>query len=371
MELTKRVKIVTGLKCNIQCVFCYYRDNLHAPNRKFEEIRRDLLYARNRGISEVDFSGGEPTVHPDLPRLIEEAKSIGMEKVCIISNGLRLSNRDYAASLKSAGVDEILFSVHGSGEKTHDEITRIQGSFKKISQAISNAVSEGIIVRTNTVVNRINCNDLLAVGNFLIPFHPVQMNFITINDWCFAKNLVDKLMLSYSEISPRLKEACDLLSPHVRTVNVRYIPFCFMKDYERFVCNHRQVKFDPFEWVPRVRARLEIQNNFWRYLGILGYGYFAGGVFRKTFRMPPADVLDESVVEALRHWYYKKSDRCRECSLELICDGVEKTYADQFGLDELNQFVSEKITDPVFFRKSVGSCNNISHPDIEEGACHL
>ena len=370
MAVTKRVKIVTGLKCNIQCVFCYYRDNLHAPNRTFEEIRRDLLYARNRGILEVDFSGGEPTVHPDLPRLIEEAKSIGMEKVCIISNGLRLSNRDYAAGLRSAGLDEILFSVHGSGEKTHDEITRIPGSFKKISRAISNAVSEGITVRTNTVVNRINSDDLLAIGNFLIPFHPVQMNFITINDWCFAKNLVEKLMLSYSEMSPRLKEACDLLSPHVRAVNVRYIPFCFMRNYERFVCNHRQVRFDPFEWVPRVRARLEIQNNFWRYLGILVYGYVAGGVFRKTFRMSRADVLDESVIEALRHWFYKKSDRCGQCRFALLCDGVEKTYDQQFGLDELSPIKGDAICDPVFFRKNEG-LQNSADVNIKEGACHL
>lgn len=370
MKATKRVKIVTGLKCNIQCVFCYYRDNLHAPNRTFEEIVNDLRYARKRGISEVDFSGGEPSVHPDLPRLIETAKSMGMEKICIISNGLRLSKREYAATLKSAGLDEILFSVHGSGEKTHDEITRIEGSFHKIAGAISNAAAEGITIRTNTVVNRINCDDLLAVGSFLIPFHPVQMNFITINDWCFAKNLVEKLMLSYSEMSPRLKDACDLLAPHVRAVNVRYIPYCFMKDYERFVCDHRQVKFDPFEWVPRVRARLEIQNSFWRYLGILGYGYIAGGVWKKTFRMPLADILDESVVEALRHWFYKKSDRCGQCRYELICDGVEKTYDQQFGLDELTPVKGDVISDPVFFRKNGGSQTN-ADVRVEEGVCHL
>src|SRR5512139_330929 len=28
MVKTRRVKIVTGLKCNIRCVFCYYQDNL-------------------------------------------------------------------------------------------------------------------------------------------------------------------------------------------------------------------------------------------------------------------------------------------------------------------------------------------------------
>ena len=107
MEKTKRVKVVTGLKCNIKCVFCYYRDSLNAPNRRYNEIIHDLLYARRHGISVVDFSGGEPTVHPDLPKLISEAKALGMEKECIISNGVRLSNREYLKTLKDAGLDEI------------------------------------------------------------------------------------------------------------------------------------------------------------------------------------------------------------------------------------------------------------------------
>jgi len=351
MEKTKRVKIVTGLKCNIQCVFCYYQDSLKAPNRTFDEIRKDLLYARKHGITEVDFSGGEPTINPELPRLILEAKSIGMERVGIISNGLKLADRKYVKRLKDGGLDEILFSIHGPEEKVHDAVTKISGSFRKISQALSNAYTEGITIRTNTVVNRLNYKDLNRIAAFILSFHPVQVNFITINDWCFAKHLVDKLMLSYSEMSPGLKEACDMLSPSVGAVNVRYIPFCFMKDYERFVCNHKQVQFDHFEWVPRVRARLEVQNSLLRYIGIVTYGYLRGGVIRNTFRLPLHEILDESVVEALRRWFYKKGPSCRECRYEEICDGVENTYAEIFGLGELSPSIGQKISDPVFFRK--------------------
>ena len=353
MERTKRIKVVTGLKCNIQCIFCYYRDSLKAPNRPFEEVRKDLLYARRHGISEVDFSGGEPTIHPDLPRMISEARSIGMEKVCIITNGLRLSHLPYLKQLKDAGLSEILFSVHGSHEKIHDEITDMKGSFKKITEALSNSASEGLNIRMNTVVNRLNYNGLNAIGSFILQFHPIQVNFITINDWCFARHLVDRLMVRYSDMSYRLKEACDLLDRFVRAVNVRYIPFCFMVDYERFICNHRQVEFDTFEWLPRVRVRLEIQYNFFRYMGILGYGFLSGGVFKNIFRITMNDMLNESIVQALRHWNYTKHPNCRQCRFDEICDGVENTYAKQYGLQELTPVYGEKIHDPVFFRKQV------------------
>lgn len=350
VQKTKRVKIVTGLKCNIQCVFCYYRDNLKSPNRKFEEIKKDLLYAKKHGILEIDFSGGEPTVHPDLPKLISEAKNMGMEKVCIISNGWRLADKAYLKLLKDSDLDEILFSVHGPTEKIHDSLTNTPGSFRRISEALANAAADGLNIRTNTVVNRMNFETLTDTAVFIKSFNPVQVNFITINDWCFAKHLVDTLMLSYSEMNEKLKAACDLLEPHVEAVNVRYIPFCFMQRYERFVCNHKQVPYDRYEWVQRVRARLEVQNNWFRYIGILGYGFMIGGAFKNIGRMPLTDVLDESVTEALRHWFYTKHPNCKKCKFDKICDGVENTYAKKFGLDELSPLRGEKILEPGVFR---------------------
>ena len=351
MEKTKRVKIVTGLKCNIQCVFCYYRDSLNAPNRPYEKIVKDIKYAKKRRIEEIDFSGGEPTVHPKLPELIYESKKIGVKRVCIITNGLRLSDKKYTRILKDAGLDEVLFSLHGSSANLHDEITTIKGSFKRIVSGIENAFQEGFDIRTNTVVNRLNYIDLNNLGNFIAQFNPVQVNFITINDWCFAKHLVDKLMISYSEMSRYLKDVCNLLNEKVNYVNVRYIPFCFMKGYEKFVCNHRQIMYDPFEWVPRVRARLEIQNNLFRYLGILVYGFFAGSLYKKLFKNSFDDILDESVVEALRHWFYTKGDGCKTCYYDNICDGLEKTYAKRFGIKELSPETGEKVCDSIYFRR--------------------
>lgn len=351
MEKTRRVKIVTGLKCNIQCVFCYYRDNLNAPNRDFAEILADLDYAYKRGVREIDFSGGEPTIHPELPELIASAKRIGMTRVCIITNGLRLSNPAYLASLQQAGLDEVLFSVHGPSARIHDEITQCPGSFSRLSSALENAAAAGLALRVNTVVNRINHDALTDLGRLVLRFAPVQVNFITINDWCFAKNLVDRYMLSYRDMAPRLQEACDLLAPHVPALNVRYIPFCFMRGYERFVCNHRQVMYDRYEWVPRVRARLEQGTGLVRYLGILGYGLFACGAVTKLGRLGLADTLDESVVAGLRRWYYTKGKGCADCRYAELCDGVEKTYAANFGLGELEPVAGAKLHDPIHFRR--------------------
>ncbi|OGW55929.1 MAG: hypothetical protein A2Y81_10510 [Nitrospirae bacterium RBG_13_43_8] len=124
-----------------------------------------------------------------------------------------------------------------------------------------------------------------------------------------------------------------------------------MDGYERFVCNHRQVPYDLYEWVPGVRTRLEVQNTVWRYLGIIGYGFTFGGTFRKVFRLSWPDLINESVTEALRKWFYVKNKDCRKCRFYELCDGVEKTYAKQFGLNKLIPVKGKKIFDPVFFRR--------------------
>lgn len=351
MAITSRVKIVTGLKCNIQCVFCYYRDNLNAPNREVGAICKDIDYAFRHGVRQVDFSGGEPTVHNQLPALISYAKSIGMERCCIITNGLRLAEESYLGALKAAGLDEILFSVHGPDAETHDEITQRPGSFDRISRALDNALKLGLEIRVNTVVNRLNYRKIDVLSELLVRFHPVQVNFITINDWCFAKHLADRYMLSYTEMSGHLKAACDLLEPVVPAVNVRYIPFCFMQGYERFVCDHRQVVYDPYEWVPHVRARLEEGTGLLRYLGILCYGLALAGTFKGLFRKRLKMVLDDCVVEGLRKWFYRKPSRCRSCAYQGICDGVERTYMEKFGFGELLPLDGEAISDPVYFRR--------------------
>lgn len=351
MEKTKRVKIVTGLKCNIKCVFCYYRDNLDAPNRTVADILADVSYAYRNGVREIDFSGGEPTVHPDLPELIASAKQLGMERICIITNGWRLAEPGYFQELKTAGLDEALFSVHGSSAEVHDQLTAVPGSFERISRAMKNALDLGVVVRTNTVVNRINLDDLLEISRFVAAHLPAQVNFITVNDWCYAKHLVDALMVRYSDMAPRLQEACDFLEPKTPAVNVRYIPFCFMQGYERFVCNHPQVMYDPYEWVPRVRARLEEGTSLWRYLGIIGYGLFLCGAGLKLGRLSLVDTLDESVVSGLRRWFYTKRFDCKECKYAELCDGVEKTYDSEFGLDELTPHFGKHLTNPIHFRK--------------------
>ncbi len=349
--VTKRVKIVTGFHCNARCLFCYYRDRLHESNRPKEAVIRDLVFARAHGIDEIDFSGGEPTTHEALADLIREAKRMGFRKVSIITNGLKLASEPYYRALREAGLDETLFSMQGGEEASHDQFTSVPGAFASLLQAMAIAKKIGIRIRINTVVHKLNYRHLRPVLDQAILCEAVQVNFITVNDWRYAHRTAPHLICRYTDMSPYLKEACDVLTAAgIGNVNVRYIPFCAMGGYEKFVCDHAQVKYDPYEWLPHVRVPLETNISRPMYAAMILFGLLAGGTLWHLGRIPKGDRLDRTIIAAIRAYNYAKHPRCRACRFDALCDGVEKSYAKIFGLEECRPVPGEKVREWDFFR---------------------
>jgi len=349
-KVTKRVKVVTGFRCNADCMFCYYKDKLKSPNIPFYIIKKDLDFAFRHGIREVDFSGGEPTVHPQLADLIQYAKRKGFEKICIITNGIALANKGYYKNLVDAGLDETLFSLQGCDDASHDSFVNVKGGFKRMMAAIENAATLSVKARTNTVVHKKNYRDLAKICKLVVPFNPEQVNFIVVNDWQCAGKLFGDFVCSYTEMAPFLKEACDFLSSYLSNINVRYIPFCMMLGYEKYICDIMQIKYDPYEWLPWVRAMLEKHYRWYLTAGLIGYGFLTNPSYAQLFRLKLGDFLDDCITSAIRKYGYRQNKECRLCRYQLICDGLEKTYARLLGFQELKRVEGERIRVPYYFR---------------------
>ena len=70
----------------------------------------------------------------DLPLLIKEAKSLGFEKINVLTNGLLLSE-EKAIELLESGLERISISLDGWG-KAHEIQRGIKGSFSKMIKAL-------------------------------------------------------------------------------------------------------------------------------------------------------------------------------------------------------------------------------------------
>ncbi len=86
----------------------------YAPTKRVErelsteEWKTILDKAWMRGIPHVTFTGGEPTLRDDLPDLIAHAEGRGMV-TGLLTDGLKLADKDYLNTLLQTGLDHILF----------------------------------------------------------------------------------------------------------------------------------------------------------------------------------------------------------------------------------------------------------------------
>ncbi len=93
-------------------------------------VRRELTTAEwqvimdkawQAGIPHIVFTGGEPTMRPDLPDLIAYAEKVGLVSG-LLSDGLRLSEHEYLGSLLQNGLDHLLIVLHPEAEQSWEAV---------------------------------------------------------------------------------------------------------------------------------------------------------------------------------------------------------------------------------------------------------
>lgn len=133
--------------CNQNCKFCYQNSHsLKNTDMRFGDIAKTinaikeyfLLYLKKVDPNctlFLDFTGGEPFMHPDfinLLHLCETQKE--WFRYGILTNGTMIDNKR-AEILVSTGCSRVQVSIDGL-EETHDKL-RCKGNFKKVLDKIS------------------------------------------------------------------------------------------------------------------------------------------------------------------------------------------------------------------------------------------
>lgn len=77
--------------------------------------------AWDAGIPHITFTGGEPTLRDDLPKLIAHAEEKGMVSG-LLSDGLKLADAEYLNTLLMTGLDHLLFILHPESEKSWEAL---------------------------------------------------------------------------------------------------------------------------------------------------------------------------------------------------------------------------------------------------------
>lgn len=166
-------------RCNLECVHCYADSGPERPlaeGMTLDDWIGTLNQAAAMGCKRVQFIGGEPTLHPDLPRLIEHARSIGYEQVCVYTNGTH-----FTETLKEVFVANhvsLAFSVYGSSGEVHDQVTQRNGSFAKTDRALRWAVQAGLAMRVGVIEMAANAHEVRRTEHLL---HEMGVNVVHVD----------------------------------------------------------------------------------------------------------------------------------------------------------------------------------------------
>ena len=172
-------------KCNLTCPTCFAGSSphhtWHLPFGEFTD-QLDRLIESGKGETDiVQLSGGEPTVHPDLERMVEACLERDMKKVYINTNGVRLGTDPQLAGRLSeidAGRDRVQFYLQfdGFAEETYASIRGAKGLLSVKRRAIRNATDAGLFVLpVMTLTRGVNLHEIGAVWELVREHHP-RMN---------------------------------------------------------------------------------------------------------------------------------------------------------------------------------------------------
>src|SRR5512134_440836 len=84
------IQFYPTLRCNKACDFCFNKGMPSLPDMPLAQFRKMLGLLKPAGVRTIDIMGGEPTLHPDIERMISDAEDAGF-MVNISSNGTYLS----------------------------------------------------------------------------------------------------------------------------------------------------------------------------------------------------------------------------------------------------------------------------------------
>ncbi len=310
-------EIALTYRCQNRCTFCY----ASAPDRGPEvaemtgdEVRRILdVIVDDARVPTVSFTGGEPTLRPDLPALVAYARSRRL-RTNLITNGLRCGANGYVEKLAAAGLDSAQVSLEAADPAVHDAVVGRPGAWQRTVQGIRNLKAAGIHVHTNTTINSLNRDHLAGLVDFLAD---TEQPYLSMNMVIRTGDAVGSMEIGYEEIGELvlgLKERAN--ERGMKFVWYSPVPLCLFNPVAHGLGSQSCSAAD---------GLLSIAPDG----SVLPCSSFEQGV-GNLLREPFDAVWNR---RAARYWRNKEflPPGCRDCELAELCCGACPLYWDERG----------------------------------------
>ena len=207
--------IFTG-GCNFRCPYCHNSELITPPADTLKYSEDEIfehLISKKRILDGVCITGGEPTLHKDLPEFIKKIKDLGLS-VKLDSNG---TNPDMLNMLiESKLVDYIAMDIKNSKAK-YNEIACVKNfDISPIEESVTLLLQNNIDYefRTTIIKECHNSKDIEEIGIWLKGAKAYYLQ-----SYKESKQVLNPIFSPHS--IDTLKDFVNLLKPYIANTNLR------------------------------------------------------------------------------------------------------------------------------------------------------
>lgn len=295
--------------CNHFCGFCSNPTTPYEHTLDSMKLLVDDLVAR--GYFGVILTGGEPTLHPELPAIAAYASGRGLD-VRVITNGTRLADPGYARALADAGVRRVHVSIYSIRPDVEARLRGASGTLARALQALDRAHEAGMEVHVNCVINRLNADHLDDNVRHFLAHHPHVRHFV----WNNLDPSMGRAEVNQADYVPRLADfelslvrAMRLLHRSGRTFRVEKVPLCYMGEFGHASTETRKIVKGEERVVHFLDAKQTVRQTTWGHLyadacEVCRLRPICGGLFDRGAAYDPAELAPqfhdpEAIVRAI------------------------------------------------------------------------
>lgn len=178
-EAPLQVTISLTDECNIRCLHCS-RNTASSMRSTSKYMRNWKLVLDNLAeceVSQISFSGGEPTLHPEIDDILTYAKDKGFF-VGLLTNAAGFN--DNLMALIKAKFDHEYDYVRISLDDLYEHYSelRVGSTFEMVDDVIKKLVANGVNVQVATVISTANLNRLYDIYKYCVTAKVNAVRFI-------------------------------------------------------------------------------------------------------------------------------------------------------------------------------------------------
>jgi MoaA/NifB/PqqE/SkfB family radical SAM enzyme len=295
--------------CNHFCGFCSNPSTAYVHTFETMSVLVDDLVSR--GYFGVVLTGGEPSLHPELPRIARYARERGLH-VRMITNGWRLAEADFAREMAEAGLEIAHVSIYSVRADIEARLRGVPDTLERAHAAIDNAQRFGIDVNINCVINALNADHLDENVRELVRLHPRLSHFV----WNNLDPSMGRAEVNQAQFVPRLADfelslhrAMRFLHKGGRSFRVERVPLCYMTEFAWASTETRKIVKGEERVVHFLDAKQTVRQTDWEHVYAEGCGActlreICGGLFDRGNAYDPAELAPvfvplEPIVETI------------------------------------------------------------------------